>query len=817
MATIGAALVGGGAFSKDGDGTLVLSGTNDIGSTTINDGVLSVSGDAQFGTAMGQIVINSGTLDSSGSYELNANREIYLGSNTSTIRVSSGTLTYAGEIDGNTLNKVGPGTLALSGVTTFGGGLNVNEGAVSVNNNFAYGQGVVTVASGGALQISGAVSYNPIVTIAGTGVNNGGAIEKTGGGTTTFAGFITVASGGARIINDAGTLILKSAISTTDDAPVTLGGAGTITLSGQVSGTRLYKDGAGTLVLAASNVNTGGFAVNGGTLYIGTLEATGLAGSTTGNTGIVPNGADPDYFLLTNGGTIQNGNTGSGGTFIATNKGITVGAGGGALYTPATLIIDYGVVTGSGSLTKTGTGSLGFSAPWTYTGGTNANAGILVTRGNNIFPDTGNVTINANGAISFYIYSDTIGPVQGTGQLLAQTSTAGTLTINNPSNTTFSGLIGSSTTAGASTTLKITKTGTGTQVFSGINRATGTETISAGVLRYDTAGSIGGTGATVSVGASGIAGAGYAMDQGFLSRITSASAGVAALTVDSSNDLDMTGFTSLRLGAIGNITYSGNLTSNGTAYLLGGGGGTLNLTKPLTGGAALTVSGTGSTIAFAAGAGASHIGALAVSATSTLDVADNALVLSGASESSLRGLLSSGRNDVGGVGSWTGTGLVSSTAAADVNKVTGIGYLMAGDKGVSSWNGITGLATTDVITSLTYYGDINLDGTVNADDYALLDKGMAQYAAGTIPASSAVWLNGDFNYDGVVDAKDYLLADISYSKINGGLSPALLSEREAEFGSGYVGALVAAVPEPTTLSLVGMGAAMLIGRRRRNG
>jgi len=100
-----------------------------------------------------------------------------------------------------------------------------------------------------------------------------------------------------------------------------------------------------------------------------------------------------------------------------------------------------------------------------------------------------------------------------------------------------------------------------------------------------------------------------------------------------------------------------------------------------------------------------------------------------------------------------------------------------------------------------------MDGTINADDYALLDRGFAM--------NRTDWSNGDFNYDGAVTSADYLLADTSYGKINGLLAPGFLAQRQSEFGSGYVAALTAAVPEPSSLFACVFAASFLPAFKRR--
>ena len=92
--------------------------------------------------------------------------------------------------------------------------------------------------------------------------------------------------------------------------------------------------------------------------------------------------------------------------------------------------------------------------------------------------------------------------------------------------------------------------------------------------------------------------------------------------------------------------------------------------------------------------------------------------------------------------------------------------------------------------------------------YALTDRGIARGLTG--------WQNGDFDYSGgIPDSADYMLLDKSYAANGGILSPALLSQRESQFGAEYVSALVASVPEPTCGLLIAVGGAAIAGRRRR--
>src|SRR5262249_43291289 len=99
----------GSSLTKIGAGTQTLSGKNTYdGPTRINGGVLSISSDANLGTAPGsptpgKLVIDGGTLQTTASFTLNANRGIALGpssgSGGGTIDLASGTtLTYGGAV-----------------------------------------------------------------------------------------------------------------------------------------------------------------------------------------------------------------------------------------------------------------------------------------------------------------------------------------------------------------------------------------------------------------------------------------------------------------------------------------------------------------------------------------------------------------------------------------------------------------------------------------------------------------------------------------------------------------------------------------------
>ncbi|CAN5710043.1 hypothetical protein BH09PLA1_BH09PLA1_03190 [soil metagenome] len=157
-------------------------------------------------------------------------------------------------------------------------------------------------------------------------------------------------------------------------------------------------------------------------------------------------------------------------------------------------------------------------------------------------------------------------------------------------------------------------------------------------------------------------------------------------------------------------------------------------------------------------------------------------------------------------GLWNGLGLTSSIAAASLTHSTALGY---------GYNG------GFLLVKYTYYGDADLNGIVNFDDYSRIDNG---YNNG-----GSDWSHGDFNYDGVVNFDDYALIDLAFNTQNGTLRGAmsyldggdrsdadinepalrLIREHFRQFGDAYASSFLHAVPEPGSgLLALGVAAAL---------
>ncbi len=189
--------------------------------------------------------------------------------------------------------------------------------------------------------------------------------------------------------------------------------------------------------------------------------------------------------------------------------------------------------------------------------------------------------------------------------------------------------------------------------------------------------------------------------------------------------------------------------------------------------------------------------------SAVLDVTDNALTVdypdTGPSPlADVAGWIRSGYRDGPG-GCWDGPGIASSVAAADAGFLTAVGVLDNSDPvagGKATFAGET-VDATSVLVTYTYWGDVNLDGVVDADDYDIIDR---NFLFPPTPANTG-WWTGDFTYDGAIDANDYDRIDRVF-----------LFQGAPLTGGGAV-----PTPEPATLAIVGLGGLGMLLRRRARG
>ncbi len=184
----------------------------------------------------------------------------------------------------------------------------------------------------------------------------------------------------------------------------------------------------------------------------------------------------------------------------------------------------------------------------------------------------------------------------------------------------------------------------------------------------------------------------------------------------------------------------------------------------------------------------------------TIDITNNAMVIKGASAS-----LGTISNEIAAAyngGAWNGTSglgiITSSLAAADTAHLTAVG-IATGFSGFENGTVLPG----DVLIKYTYYGDANLDSKVDSSDYGRIDNGYLSRQTG--------WYNGDFNYDNLVNGSDYTLIDNTFNVQGAQITSTIASPTARIAGAGAS----STVPEPASLALFGVGAAGLLGRRRR--
>jgi autotransporter-associated beta strand protein len=620
-ATINAPIGGSVGLTKLGTATLTLSGANTYtGTTTISAGVLSVS----------NIVVSSGSSN--------------LGNATSVVTLGSagaqGTLSYTG----NTATYTRGFNIGGDG----GGRLNVTTSGqtLTVGTNGVTGSGLFTVGGAGNTTISAVVGHT-------------GGLTKEDDGTLTlsnaansYTGATTISGGTLRIGNGGTTGALSTSSAITNNGTLTFNRTNTVTQgtdfsSAAISGSgALIQGGSGTLVLNVGNTYTGKTTISAGVLNIqngsalgGTTNGTsvtsgaaleiqggisvGAEALTLNSTGVSSGGAlrnrsDSNTYqgLITLGSHSRiNSDAGTltldpaSGNAITGTFNLTLGGdGNGAVNDP--------IATGTGTLTKDGSGTWTLSGANTYSGKTTISAGTLsinsilnVGAGNNsavgapTSTDNGIIAIGSSttaGTLSYTGSDNTTNRVidlagttggatldqSGTGLLKftsAFTATgAGSKTLTLSGSTAGTGEIaGAIVNNSSDNKTSVTKTGSGTWTLSGTNTYTGTTTVNAGTLVVS--GALDTRTSTVTVNDTGTL-----SGTGAIRRPVSLTGGTTGATLSSTG--------TLTLGSTLDVSGTGNAISSGTVSVADlttvNSGGALAVNGTLGGSGGVSVSGT---------------------------------------------------------------------------------------------------------------------------------------------------------------------------------------------------------------------------------
>jgi hypothetical protein len=147
-------------------------------------------------------------------------------------------------------------------------------------------------------------------------------------------------------------------------------------------------------------------------------------------------------------------------------------------------------------------------------------------------------------------------------------------------------------------------------------------------------------------------------------------------------------------------------------------------------------------------------------------------------------------------GAWTGPGINSSTAASGTTHAIGFAEASAVFTSFPAIFGGQSVDNSSIVLRYTRYGDANVDGVVNLNDFNILASNFGQ--------AGKYWFEGDFDYDGLVNLQDFnrLAANFGLSAAGSTVTPAAWA------------ALASAVPEPGTVAAL-VSLAGLAGRRRR--
>ncbi|MBU1441622.1 MAG: autotransporter-associated beta strand repeat-containing protein [Gammaproteobacteria bacterium] len=680
---VGGAISGTGTLTQAGTGTTVLSGANTYtGATTISAGTLQIGNGGTTGSLGTGAVTNNASLVFNRSNNLVV-RNVITGTGTLTQAGTgntalSGNNTYTGvtTISGGTLQLGNGGTTGSlgTGAVINNAGLVFNRGNTMVVNNAISGTGTVLQATGATTVLTGANTYAGRTTIA------AGTLQIGNGGTTGSLGSGAVNNNAALVFNRGDTLVVGNAISGTG---------------------RLTQAGTGTTVLTGANSYAGVTTVSAGTLQIGNGGTTGSlgTGAVTNNAALVFNRSNTVVLgnLISGTGSLTQAGTGttvltgantytgataiSAGTLQIGNGGAVGSLGTGPVTNNAALVFNRSnnlvlgnAITGTGSLTQAGTGTLVLTGDNSYSGATTVSAGTLQVGNGGTTGSLGTGPVINNAALVF-----------------------------NRSNT----LIANGAIGGTGT---VTQAGSGTLLLTADNTYTGATTISAGTLQIGNGGTTGSLGigpvinnaalvfnrsnTLVSIGA--ISGTG---------TLTQAGSGTLLLTADN--------------------TYSGATTISAGTLQLGNGGTTGSLgTGAVTNNGALVFNRNNNAIV---GSAISGTGSVTQAGTGTT-------VLNGANSYTGATNVSAGTLRAGSANAFGASSLysVSSGALLDLNGFDHTVNALAGSGAVDLGSAKLSVGVADPNASASFFGAISGTGSLTKTGSGSLTLGGASsYSGGT--------------------------------------------------------------------------------------
>ncbi|HEX8911701.1 MAG TPA: autotransporter-associated beta strand repeat-containing protein [Humisphaera sp.] len=467
VTTVSAGTLSVSSLANGGSNSNVGASTNAAANLVLNGGTLLYTGAATSTDRLFSLQTSS-TIDASGTGPVNFSNTGSMGFNggvaakTLTLTGSNtGSNTVAAAIGNNTaatsVAKTGTGTWVLAGTNTYTGTTTVSAGTLVISGATNTGAGNVTVGSGatatlnvvaggsltttGTLSLGAGIIGNTFSVASGAAVsagliNNPWGTSYTIDGTLTSAGTWTVSTNRSTdTFTGAGTITAPALTLSNASTGVNFTGTGTVNIAGAVTiassaagGNAFYTQTSGTLnagsvLLGDATTGTRTFNLAGGRVNVGSggIAATGAGASTrTINLGAGTLGASASWssamaMALTTATTT---------TFNTLDA---------ADNTTGRTITLNGVLSGGGSLNKTGAGTLVLAAANTYTGTTTVTGGILqVMNATGSATGPGNVSVTSagrlsgNGSIAGAVNvagSGVIAPGAGVGKLTLATAT----------------------------------------------------------------------------------------------------------------------------------------------------------------------------------------------------------------------------------------------------------------------------------------------------------------------------------------------------------------------------------------------------------